>query len=91
MEGLRLNHFTYKYIEKTYKERLVLDEHREIFRAIIDKDVDKADQFAHTHALMFKDTIINRLQVGNLDDFIFSNDESSNIIQTTLSKLDANI
>ena len=90
MEGLRLNHFTYKYIEKTYKERLLLDEHREIFRAIIDEDVDKADQFAHTHALMFKDTIINWLQVGNLDDFIFSNDESSNIIQTTLSKLDAN-
>ena len=85
-----MNHFTYKYIEKTYKERLVLDEHREIFRAIIDKDVDKADQFEHTHALMFKDTIINWLQVGNLDDFIFSNDESSNIIQATLSKLDAN-
>ena len=85
-----MNHFTYEYIKKTYKERLLLDEHREIFRAILDENVDKADQFAQTHALMFKDTIINWLQVGNLDDFIFSNDESSNIIQTTLSKFDAN-
>jgi DNA-binding GntR family transcriptional regulator len=88
MEGLRLNHFTYDHLEKTYKERLLLTEHREIFHAIIDKDVDKADQFAHTHALMFKDTIINWLQVGNLDEFIFSSDESSSTIQTTLSKLD---
>jgi DNA-binding GntR family transcriptional regulator len=87
MEGLRLNHFTYEYLEKTYKERLLLDEHREIFHAIIDKDVGKADQFAHTHALMFEDTIIRWLQVGNLDDFIFSSDESPSIIQAALSKL----
>jgi len=70
MEGLRLNLFTYEYIEKTYKERMLLDEHREIFHAIVDKDAEKADEFAHTHALMFKNAITNWLQEGHLDDFV---------------------
>ena len=53
-EGRRMLHLHFDYLQSSLEEDLLTDEHDEMIQAIVEQDVDKADQLAHAHTRQFR-------------------------------------
>ena len=53
-EGRRMLHLHFDYLQSSLEEDLLTDEHDEMIEAIVEQDVDKADQLAHAHTRQFR-------------------------------------
>ncbi len=53
-EGRRMLHLHFDYLQNSLEEDLLTDEHDEMIQAIVEQDVDKADQLAHAHTRQFR-------------------------------------
>lgn len=66
-QGQRMLHLHFEYLERTHDGYLLTDEHKDMFDAIRDKDVDKADELAHAHTRQFQANFINFLKENYSD------------------------
>jgi DNA-binding GntR family transcriptional regulator len=58
-QGQRMLHLHFEYLERTHDGYLLTDEHQLMLDAIKAKDVDRADELAHSHTRQFQDNFIN--------------------------------
>lgn len=61
-EGRRMLHLHFDYLSKSVEEDLLTDEHDEMFQAIVDQDVERADALAHLHTRQFRDRFFQFMQ-----------------------------
>lgn len=61
-EGRRMLHLHFDYLSRSQDEFLLTDEHEQILQAIIDRDVERADDLAHEHTRQFRDRFLQYMR-----------------------------
>ena len=61
-EGRRMLHLHFDYLTQSEEEDLLTNEHDNLIEAVVDQDIERADQLAHAHTRQFRDRFFNFLQ-----------------------------
>jgi DNA-binding GntR family transcriptional regulator len=70
-EGRRILHMHFSYIQSSASDHLLAPEHFDIVDAIERRDVELADELAHSHSRQFHDRFMNFLRARYEDGFDF--------------------
>jgi len=67
-EGRRMLHLHFDYLSRSQDEFLLTDEHPRILQAIIDRDVERADDLAHDHTRQFRDRFLQYMRQNSASE-----------------------
>ena len=67
-EGRRMLHLHFDYLSRSRDEFLLTDEHPRILQAIIDRDVERADDLAHDHTRQFRDRFLQYMRQNSASE-----------------------